>query len=189
MRQVEVVMKRFWPSGVPFQTIGALADVGTGNSDRKDATEAGEYPFYVRSTDVMRKDTFEFDEEAILIPGEGGIGDILHYVNGKYALHQRVYRIHFTTPGVDAKFAYYYFLSHFKRFILGRAVSATVTSIRKPMITDFRLPIPPLDVQHDIVRMLDQFVALEAELEAELVARRLQYRVYLDKLLNFEEAE
>ena len=61
------------------------------------AIDDGTYPFFVRSQTIKAKDDYEYDEEAIIIPGEGGIGEIFHYVNGKYALHQRVYRIHFIT--------------------------------------------------------------------------------------------
>ncbi|WP_338014713.1 restriction endonuclease subunit S [Agromyces mariniharenae] len=171
-----------------FARIGDIAQVGTGRSDRNQAVDGGDYPFYVRSQTVMQIDTYEFDEEAIVIPGEGGIGEIFHYANGKYALHQRAYRIHFTDERVDTKFAYYYFAAHFKQFIMQKAVSATVTSIRKPMITDFPFPIPPLDTQLEVVRILDQFTSLNAELEAELAARREQYRYFRDRLLTFDRA-
>lgn len=188
MSRIDDLMAELAPVGVVYKRIGDIAQVGTGSSDRKDAEPDGKFPFYVRSKEVMRIDAFEFDEEAILIPGEGGIGDIFHFVSGKYALHQRAYRISFRVSGVDAKFAYYYFAVHFKKFILRRAVSATVTSIRKPMITDFRIPVPPLEVQHEIVGILDQFTQLETELEAELEARRQQYAFYRDELLTFSEA-
>lgn len=174
---------------MPYKAIGDVASVGTGSSDRKDATKDGEYPFYVRSKEVMRKDSFEFDEEAILIPGEGGVGEIFHYVNGKYALHQRAYRISFNTSDVDAKFAFYYFESNFKKFILARAVSATVTSIRKPMISEFRIPVPPPELQAEIVRLLDLFVSLDAELRTELDARRLQYMHYRNALVSGDGTE
>ena len=49
----------------------------------------------------------------------------------------------------------------------------------------FRVPVPPLEVQREIVRVLDQFTQLEAELEAELKARRVQYDFYRDSLLTF----
>ena len=77
----------------------------------------GKYPFFIRSQTVKSKDDWEYDEEALIIPGEGGIGEIYHYVNEKYAIHQRVYRIHFTTEIVNVKFAFYYFSSCFKAFI------------------------------------------------------------------------
>lgn len=52
----------------------------------------------------------------------------------------------------------------------------------------FRIPIPPLAIQREIVRILDQFTELEAQLEAELETRRRQYSFYRDQLLTFSQA-
>jgi restriction endonuclease S subunit len=53
------------------------------------------------------------------------------------------------------------------------------------MLEKFKIPVPPLPVQEEIVRILDTFTALEAELEAELSARRKQYEFYREQLLTF----
>lgn len=182
MSKLEKLIQQYCPDGVEWIKIKDIAQVGTGSSNGNEADEDGKYPFFVRSQIVKSKNDFEYDEEAIIIPGEGGIGDIFHYINGKYALHQRVYRIHFTTQQINVKFAFYYMKSAFKRFIMTKAVSATVTSIRKPMIEDFEIPVPPLPVQEEIVRVLDAFT----ELQAELQKRKQQYNFYLDNLLNFK---
>jgi type I restriction enzyme S subunit len=182
MSHIDGLIKKHCLNGVKFVRIGDVAVVGTGSSDRKDAVNNGQYPFYVRSREILTTDSFEFDEEAIVIPGEGGVGDIFHYVKGKYALHQRAYRISFGSKEIITRFAYYYFSVHFKQFIIAKAVSATVTSIRKPMICDFLIPFPPIEVQREIVRILDTFSQLEAELESELEARRKQYTFYRDAL-------
>ena len=174
------------PNGVEFRKIEDVAEVGTGNSNRKDAIENGKYPFYVRSKTVMSKNEYEFDEEAILIPGEGGIGEIFHYVNGKYALHQRTYRIHFTNKKIDTKFIKYYMEACFKDFIEKYAVSGTVKSIRKPIIENFKIPLPPIEIQREIAKILDQFEKLEKELEKELKMRMDQYEYYRNLLLNFK---
>ena len=187
MSKIDDLIKELCPDGARFARVGDKAVIGTGRSDKKDAVENGQYPFYVRSKIVARIDKYSFDEEAIIIPGEGGVGDIFHYANGKYDLHQRAYRIVFITNEVNTKYALYYFMSHFKSFITLKAVNATVTSIRKPMIEDFRIPIPPLEVQKEIVRVLDSFTKLEAELEAELEARKKQYEYYRNTLLTFED--
>jgi type I restriction enzyme S subunit len=177
-----------------WKTLGEVAKVGTGSSNGNEADENGEYPFFVRSQKIKTKDTFEYDEEAIIIPGEGGIGDIYHYVNGKYALHQRVYRIHFNIDFVDTRFIYYYMCTNFKRFIMSKAVSATVTSIRKPMIENFSIPIPcpnnpkkSLEIQQKIVAILDSFTELTAELTAELTVRKMQYSYYREKLYSLDK--
>lgn len=51
--------------------------------------------------------------------------------------------------------------------------------------SQFEIPVPPLPVQEEIVRILDNFTELQAELQAELQKRKLQYNYYLDNLLNF----
>lgn len=181
MSKLEKLIQQYCPDGVEWIKIRDMAQVGTGSSNGNEADEDGKYPFFVRSQIVKHKNNFEYDEEAIIIPGEGGIGDIFHYIKGKYALHQRVYRIHFTSQQINVKFAFYYMKSAFKRFIMTKAVSATVTSIRKPMIEDFEIPVPPLPVQEEIVRILDTFT----ELQAELQKRQQQYNFYRDNLLNF----
>ena len=186
MNRIEDLIQKFCPNGVEFKEIRQLAEVGTGSSNGNEAQEDGIYPFFIRSQTVKRKNDWEYDEEAIIIPGEGGIGEIYHYVNGKYAIHQRVYRIHFIDSTVDTKYAYHYFRAFFKNFIMRKAVSATVKSIRKPMIEEFELPVPPLEVQREIVRVLDSFTLLTAELTAELTARKKQYAFYRNQLLSFD---
>ena len=187
MSEIKKLIERLCPEGVEYRKLVDLSEVGTGSSNKQDSTDDGKYPFFVRSKFVERHNDYEYDEEAIIIPGEGGIGDIFHYINGKYALHQRVYRIHFITNSVNAKFAYYYLRNSFKKYILGKAVSATVTSIRKPMIQNFEIPVPPIEVQSKIVEILDNFTELEAQLEAELEARRKQYEYYRNQLLTFDK--
>lgn len=184
MSKLKKLIKCLCPNGVKYKRIEELAEVGTGSSNRNEAVDDGKYPFFVRSNNIEKMNTFEYDEEAIIIPGEGGIGDIFHYINGKYALHQRVYRIHFYDSEINTKFMYYYFSAYFKKFIMKKAVSATVTSIRKPMIEKFFVPIPPIKIQNEIVQILDNFIELEAKLEAELKARKKQYGYYRKKLIN-----
>ena len=53
------------------------------------------------------------------------------------------------------------------------------------MIENFEIPLPPLPVQEEIVRILDTFSELEAELEAELKIRRKQFEFYRNQILSF----
>ena len=172
---------------VEWKPLMDLAEIGTGNSNRQDEEENGKYPFYVRSKNILRANSFQFDETAIIIPGEGGIGDIFHYVEGKYALHQRAYRIHITSDEINPKFLYYIMHNSFKKYILSKSVGATAISIRKPMLEKFEIPIPPLPVQTEIVKILDALAALSSELTSELILRRKQYEYYREKLLSEEE--
>ena len=179
---------------IEWKTLGEVAEIGTGNSNRQDEAEDGLYPFYVRSKNILRSSTYQFDETAIIIPGEGGIGDIFHYTEGKYALHQRAYRIKVNTENeLFPKFLFYYMTNAFKPFILARCVGATATSIRKPMLTDFPIPLPPLSEQRRIADILDRFDTLTNSisegLPKEIALRRKQYEYYRDALLSFPRAE
>ena len=171
---------------VEWKPLGEVAEIGTGSSNRKDEDENGAYPFYVRSKNILRSSTYQFNETAIIIPGEGGIGDIYHFVKGKYALHQRAYRVHLHTNELLDKFVYHFMRANFKAYIVSKSVGATATSIRKPMLENFFIPIPPIAVQEEIVDILDKFTELEAELEAELEGRKRQYEYYRNQLLSFD---
>ena len=193
MSQLNYLEKLLGGVDVEWLPLGNLAEIGTGKSNRQDETEDGEYPFYVRSKNILRSDTFQFDETAIVVPGEGGIGDIFHFVEGKYALHQRAYRIKATSDVLDTKFLYHYMSSKFKQYILMKSVGATSISIRKPMLEGFQIPIPcpdnpekSLAIQAEIVRILDALTAMTAELTAELSMRKKQYNYYRDQLLSAE---
>ena len=183
------LVKELCPEGVEYRLLGEIADIGTGKSDKKDAQESGQYPFYVRSKTILRSSKYLYDETAIVIPGEGGVGEIFHFVSGKYDLHQRAYRVSFTVDEMNPKFGYYYISSFFKEYINRHAVEATVKSIRKPMLVKFEVPVPPMEIQQRIVDILDRFDALTTSLSeglpAELAARRSQYEYYRDQLLTF----
>ncbi|ENM3759170.1 restriction endonuclease subunit S [Vibrio cholerae] len=196
MIQLNYLEKLLGDVDVEWLPLGNLAEIGTGKSNRQDETEDGEYPFYVRSKNILRSNTFQFDEKAIVVPGEGGIGDIFHFVEGKYALHQRAYRVKATSDVLDTKFLYHFMSSKFKQYILMKSVGATSISIRKPMLEGFQIPIPcpdnpkkSLAIQAEIVRILDAFTAMTAELTAELNMRKKQYNYYRDQLLSFEDGE
>ena len=181
---IDRLVAELCPDGVEYRPLGEIADIGTGKSDKKDAQESGQYPFYVRSKTILRSSKYLYDETAIVIPGEGGVGEIFHFVSGKYDLHQRAYRVSFTVDEMNPKFGYYYISSFFKEYINRHAVEATVKSIRKPMLVKFEVPVPPLEIQEAIVEILDKFTNMEAELEAELEARTLQYEYYRDSLFE-----
>lgn len=175
-----------------WTTLSQIADIGTGNSNTNEELENGKYPFFVRSQEVRRKNTYEYDETAIITSGDGvGVGKIFHYIEGKYALHQRAYRIHITDKRVLPKFYFYYMKSSFLTYIEKTSFHSSVTSIRRPMLNNFPVPILDTEDQRRIVSILDKFDALcndqTSGLPAEIAARQKQYEYYRDKLLTFPE--
>lgn len=169
-----------------------IADIGTGSSNTNEAVEDGKYPFFVRSQEPLRKNDYEYDETAIITAGDGvGVGKVYHYIEGKYALHQRAYRIHINTPEVMSKYYFHYMKAKFLPYIQKTMFQGSVASIRRPMLNAFPVPVPPLDVQKRIVNVLDNFEKICSDLNiglpAEIEARQKQYEYYRDKLLTFKE--
>ena len=121
-----------------------------------------------------------------------GVGKIFHYVSGKYALHQRAYRIHIVKGEVNPRFVFYYMKAGFLAYIQKNAFQSSVTSIRKPMLLNFPIAVPPLAEQERIGKILDKFDKLcndlTSGLPAEIAARKKQYEYYRDKLLAFKKA-
>ena len=169
-----------------------IADISTGNSNTNEAVEDGKYPFFVRSQEPLRKNDFEYDEAAIITAGDGvGVGKVYHYIEGKYALHQRAYRIHINTSEVVPKYYFHYMKAKFLPYIQKTMFQGSVASIRRPMLNAFPVPVLPLDVQNRIVNVLDNFEKICSDLNiglpAEIEARQKQYEYYRDKLLTFAE--
>ena len=176
--------------GVKLMALGEIADIGTGSSNTNEELIQGLYPFFVRSQEVRWKNSYEFDETAIITSGDGvGVGKVFHFVEGKYALHQRAYRIHITDDAVFPKYFFHYMKTNFLVHITKNAVHSSVTSIRRPMLEKFIVPVPSMEKQKRIVSILDRFDTLVNDLTsglpAEIKARRQQYEYYRDKLLTF----
>lgn len=170
-----------------------IADIGTGSSNTNEGLEEGLYPFYVRSQEPLRKNEYEYDETAIITAGDGvGVGKVYHYVEGKYALHQRAYRIHINTPEVLPKYYFHYMKSAFLPYIQKTMFQGSVASIRRPMLNKFPVPVPSLEVQKKIIDVLESFESicndLNIGLPAEIEARQKQYEFYRDKLLSFKQS-
>lgn len=177
-------------SEVQWKTLEKIAEIGTGSSNTNEGLETGLYPFFVRSQEPLRKNEYEYDETAIITAGDGvGVGKVFHYVEGKYALHQRAYRIHINVPDVLPRFFFHYMKSTFFKYIQKTMFQSSVPSIRRPMLNTYPVPVPPLSVQEKIVEVLDNFDAICSDLNiglpAEIEARQKQYEYYRDRLLSF----
>ncbi|MFK5207306.1 restriction endonuclease subunit S [Glaesserella parasuis] len=81
----------------------------------------------------------------------------------------------------------YYFLKQNEAYFQNIGSKMQMPQIAIPDTDKFLVPIPPLDVQQEIVRILDAFTSLTAELTAELTSRQKQYQYFRDKLLNFDD--
>lgn len=136
-----------------------IANITTGNRDTQDANPDGIYPFYVRSPIVERSDKYTFDGEGILMAGDGaGAGRVFHLVDGKYAVHQRVYRF-YDIKYMDKELLKYYLETLFSTVMDYGSAKTTVPSVRLPMIQDFPVCVPPMAEQARLIKYIKDHTA------------------------------
>ena len=136
--------------------VSELCSISTGKSNTQDKVEDGEYPFYVRSPIIERSTKYLYDEEAVLTVGDGvGTGKVFHYVNGKYDLHQRCYRMYNFTDELNAHYFYHTFSKLFYKRVMAMTAKTSVDSVRLEMIADMEIPCPNIQEQVKIGAFFD----------------------------------
>jgi type I restriction enzyme S subunit len=144
--------------------LGEITKIKTGTKNNQDKINEGLYPFYVRSQNVEKINSYSYDCEAILVPGEGGIGSIFHYINGKFEVHQRVYKISDFQPEILGFYIYLQMKYSFGKHAMTNTVKATVDSLRLPTFEVFLVPIPPtIEEQKTIAQILSD---MDLEIES-----------------------
>jgi len=156
--------------------LGDLAHIQTGKRNSDDKEEDGVYPLFVRSLTVERINSYSYDCEAILVPGEGGIGTIIHYINGRFDVHQRVYAITQFSSELSGKFIYFNMIQNFGAYAMKNSVKAAVDSLRLPTFQDFKIAMPRASSEQKAI------AEVLSDIDSELIA--LEQRRDKTKLLK-----
>ncbi|MDI7157159.1 restriction endonuclease subunit S [Leptospira santarosai] len=135
---------------------------------------------FVNFEDIPAKDVNR--EPSIIVKSRGVIE--FEYYDKPFSHKNEMWSYHSKNDAVDIKFVYY-FLRMNEPYFQNLGSKMQMPQIATPDTDKFQIPIPPLPVQVEIVRILDAFT----ELTAELTARKKQYNYYRDQLLSFEEVE
>ena len=185
MSKLDELIKELCSNGVEYKELKDLCEIKTGKLNANEMEENGIYPFFTCDEIPYKINKYAFDNEAILISGNGSKVGHINYYKGKFNAYQRTYVLLNFNSGI-VKYFVFYLKEFLKKYIIKNSNKASVPYITLPMLEKFLIPIPPLEVQNEIVRILDNFTALTAELTAELTARKKQYSWYRDYLLKFE---
>jgi len=163
--------------------------ISTGKLNANAMDENGIYPFFTCNEKPYKINNYAFDMEAILISGNGSQVGHLNYFKGKFNAYQRTYVIGEFDNNTLVMYLYHYLNFKLRDYITINSKKGSVPYITLPMLEKFEIPIPPLSVQTEIVRILDALTALTSELTSELTLRRKQYEYYREKLLSFDSLE
>jgi type I restriction enzyme S subunit len=142
-----------------------LMRIETGGRNTEDRVDGGKYPFFVRSQQVEHIDDYNYDCESVLTAGDGvGTGKVFHYIDGKFDAHQRVY-VMSQFSGIDGKYFFYFFTANFLAEVEKYTAKSSVDSVRRSMIAEMEVPLPPLTEQRAIAAALSDTDACISALE------------------------
>ncbi|EDW9313172.1 restriction endonuclease subunit S, partial [Salmonella enterica subsp. enterica serovar Mbandaka] len=175
---------------VEWLPLSGLARIRNGK-DHKSLSE-GEFPVYGSGGIMRYVDTYAYNKPSVLIPRKGSLGN-LFFVNVPFWTVDTIFYTEIDEAQIRPKYLYYFLTT----VGLGEMNQAGgVPSQTQSVLNKLKIPIPcpnnpekSLAIQSEIVRILDKFTALTAELTAELNMRKKQYNYYRDQLLSFKEGE
>jgi type I restriction enzyme, S subunit len=181
--KIEKLIAEFCPEGVEFRHLRDVARIRNGK-DYKVFGE-GSIPVYGTGGIMTRIDTAAYENASVLIPRKGSLNK-LYFVEEPFWTVDTIFYTEINEDLIVPKF-FYYFLITQRLEDLNQA--GGVPSLTQKVLNEIAVPIPPLAIQQEIVKILDTFTTLEAELEAELESelkeRKKQYEYYRDELLTF----
>ena len=180
MSRIDDLIAEYCPDGVEYKRLGDVCKIKNGKDYKH--LSAGDIPVY-GSGGVMdvRVDTSVYNRPTVLLPRKGSIANVF-YVDGPFWNVDTIFYTVIDEEQVIPRHLYHVMMNaHIENYSTG---SAARPSLTQSALNKIEIPVPPLPVQEEIVRILDSFSSLEAELEAELEARRKQYAYYRDQLIR-----
>ena len=191
MSQLQILIQTLCPEGVEYKRLETVCELSRGKVYSKTyiAANAGNYPVYSSQTanngELGRISTYDYDGEYLTWTTDGAYAGTIFHRKGKFSITNVCGLIAIKSPDIlNIRFLYYWLSIKAQEYVYRGMGNPKLMSNQMATI---EIPMPPLTVQEEIVRILDLFTNLAAELQAELQARQKQYEHYRNKLLTFEK--
>ncbi|HHF7211357.1 restriction endonuclease subunit S [Haemophilus influenzae] len=177
---------------VEWKSLGKVTDIKTGQSVSKNiiAQNSGIYPVINSGREPLGFiNEWNTENDPIGITTRGaGVGSIT-WQEGKYFRGNLNYSVTIKSEyELNVRFLYHVLL-HFQKEIHNLCSFTGIPALNASELKKLEIPIPPLSVQTEIVKILDALTALTSELTSELILRQKQYEYYREKLLSFDSLE
>lgn len=187
MSKLEQLINELCPNGVEFMKLGDFCEIKTGKGITKsDAALGGTFPIISGGQSPMGYyHISNRGANTVTISRVGAYAGFVSYIKEQFYLNDKCFSVIPIAEKLSTSFLYYV-LKGMECKIKELQSEGGVPTINTTKVSNLEIPLPPLPVQEEIVRILDAFTSHAAELQAELQARREQYEYYRDKLLSFE---
>jgi type I restriction enzyme M protein len=144
----------------PMMELKELCEITTGKKDVNEGNPNGEYPFFTCAKENTFIDTFSFNTEALLIAGNGDVGAVKYY-KGKFDAYQRTYVLS-NFKNINVKYLFQVLNNSLKENMQLQKLGNTMPYIKLGMLQTFLVPLPPLEIQEQIVAELDGYAGIIA---------------------------
>ena len=133
--------------------LGDLVNIKTGKLDANAAVANGKYPFFTTSEETFKIDTYAYDDEAVLVAGNGNLN--VKYFHGKFNAYQRTY-ILTKKENINVNIKYiYYFLDKYLGTLRSLSIGGVIKYIKLENLINPILKLPTIEFQNKIVKKLD----------------------------------
>ncbi|BAW62704.1 restriction endonuclease subunit S [Helicobacter pylori] len=190
-KRLKTLLQTLAPKGVEFRKLGEIINILKGKQLNKELLlDYGEYPVMnggIHASGYWNE--YNTDYPKIIISQGGASAGYVNYMTSKFWAGAHCYAIELNSEKLNYKFLYY-FLKNSQTILMKSQFGAGIPALNKADIETLTIPIPPLEIQQEIVKILDQFSILTTDLlagiPAEIEARKKQYEYYREKLLAFK---
>ena len=142
-------------SDFPVVSLGEIVKISTGKKDVNEGNPSGKYPFFTCAREHTYADNFSYDQEALLIAGNGDVGNVKYY-SGKFEAYQRTYILG-EFKMVVPRYLYHILDNTLKPTLERQKLGNTMPYIKMGMLSDYKIPLPPIETQREIVAKLDGY--------------------------------
>lgn len=175
-------MKTNWQT----KKLGEICLIKTGKKDVNQGDPNGKYPFFTCAKEHTFSNEYSFDTEALLIAGNGDVGNVSYY-KGKFEAYQRTYVLS-DFRGILPKYLYLYLDGFLKSTISKQKLGNTMPYIKMGMLFDFEIPVPTILEQNEIIKVLERNLEkineVKENTEKNLRNSRELFETYLETAFN-----
>ncbi|WRB26697.1 restriction endonuclease subunit S [Helicobacter pylori] len=190
MHKIELLLQTLAPKGVEFRKLGEVCEIIRGKRvTKKEILDKGKYPVVSGGIGFMGYlNEYNREENTITIAQYGTAG-FVNWQNQKFWANDVCFSVIPKETLIINRYLYYV-LTNMQNYLYSISNrSAIPYSISSNNIMQITIPIPPLEIQQEIVKILDAFTELNTELNTELKARKKQYQYYQNMLLDFKDTK
>lgn len=190
MSKLKELICELCPNGVEYKTLEEVCNIL--DYQRKPVSKSkrkfGIYPYYGANGIQDYVDDYLFDGTFVLVGEDGSVinkdnSPIINWADGKIWVNNHAHILSERSEIMLLRFLYF----ALSVIDVSAIVRGTPPKLNQANLRNIKIPTPPLPVQEEIVRILNHFTNLAAELQAELQARKEQYEYYRNKLLTFDK--